>query len=318
MWLWSDIRSYLHVYMYAQLSSLKPVILSASVPIRIVLLHYGRNHVADNQTCVLCVVHCAVCACLKHNCLRVGLGIRWNFCLKIVRNKKKIVKLVEAHSFDSGGVECSQKIWDDLGENCGVVPEQTDRDRRYMCYQKSKLIISCHDLNTDLSNSNIWECKVEFNITTDIWKNILAKNALISALEKTRLHCLIPYITHVYGAYGQPKNITLKKGLIIYTLSHFKWSMWSIHGPLTVYVCTVLNVVHTLCMDHILHLVCIWGCYFLAPHTHVLCMGSGSATGIFPAPRLVHSLLKYFFKFHLCYWIQLYTTKHSSLILLFR
>ena len=52
-------------------------------------------------------------------------------------------------------------------------------------------------------------------------------------------------------------------------------------------------VVHT---DHILHLVCIWECYFLAPHTHVLCMGSGSATGIFPAPRLVYSLLKYFFQ----------------------
>ena len=29
----------------------------------------------------------------------------------------------------------------------------------------------------------------------------------------------------------------------------------------------------------------------MAPHTHVFCMGSGSATGIFPAPRLVHSLL---------------------------
>ena len=34
----------------------------------------------------------------------------------------------------------------------------------------------------------------------------------------------------------------------------------------------------------------------MAPHTHVLCMGSGSATGVFPAPRLVHSLLKYFFQ----------------------
>ena len=36
---------------------------------------------------------------------------------------------------------------------------------------------------------------------------------------------------------------------------------------------------------------------FLAAHTHVLCMGSGSAIGVFPAPRLVHSLLKYFFIF---------------------
>ena len=37
----------------------------------------------------------------------------------------------------------------------------------------------------------------------------------------------------------------------------------------------------------LLHLVCIWGWYFLAAHTHVLCMGSGSATGFFPAPRFI-------------------------------
>ena len=43
-------------------------------------------------------------------------------------------------------------------------------------------------------------------------------------------------------------------------------------------------------------------CYFLVPHTHVLCMGSGSATGFFYAVRLVHSLLKYFFQFQLWYW----------------
>ena len=36
-------------------------------------------------------------------------------------------------------------------------------------------------------------------------------------------------------------------------------------------------------------------CYFLVPHTHVLCMGSGSATGKKIQVRLVHSLLKYFF-----------------------
>ena len=71
-------------------------------------------------------------------------------------------------------------------------------------------------------------------------------------------------------------------------------------------------------MDHILHLVCIWGQYFLACHTHVLCMGSGSASALFLAPGLVHSLLKYFFKFQLWYWIQLYTTKYSNLILIFR
>ena len=70
-----------------------------------------------------------------------------------------------------------------------------------------------------------------------------------------------------------------------------------------------------LCIDHIRHLVCI-ECYFLVPHTHVLCMGSGSATGFFYAVRLVHSLLKYFFKFQLWYWIQIYTTKYSNLLLI--
>ena len=47
-------------------------------------------------------------------------------------------------------------------------------------------------------------------------------------------------------------------------------------------------------------------CYFLVPHTHVLCMGSGSATGKKIQVRLVHSLLKYFFKFQLwySYWIK--------------
>ena len=38
----------------------------------------------------------------------------------------------------------------------------------------------------------------------------------------------------------------------------------------------------------------------------MLCMGSGSATGFFYAVRLVHSLLKYFFKFQLWYWIQIF------------
>ena len=57
-------------------------------------------------------------------------------------------------------------------------------------------------------------------------------------------------------------------------------------------------------------------CYFLVPHTHVLCMGSGSATGKKNQVRLVHSLLKYFFKFQLWYWIQIYTTKYSNLLLI--
>ena len=57
-------------------------------------------------------------------------------------------------------------------------------------------------------------------------------------------------------------------------------------------------------------------CYFLVPHTHVLCMGSGSATGKKIQVRLVHSLLKYFFKFQLWYWNQIYTTKYSNLLLI--
>ena len=53
-------------------------------------------------------------------------------------------------------------------------------------------------------------------------------------------------------------------------------SKWSMDGPHT---CTPISV----------YLRVI----FLAPHTPVLCMVSGSATGFFPAVRLVHSLLKY-------------------------
>ena len=56
--------------------------------------------------------------------------------------------------------------------------------------------------------------------------------------------------------------------------------------------------------------------YFLVPHTHVLCMGSGSAIDNFYAARLVHSLRKYSFKFQLWYWIQIYTTKYSNLLLI--
>ena len=78
-----------------------------------------------------------------------------------------------------------------------------------------------------------------------------------------------------------------------------------------------------LCIDHIRHLVCIECVIFWYPmgmawlgHTHVLCMGSGSATGFFYQVRLVHSLVKYFFKFQLWYWIQIYTTKYSNLLLI--
>ena len=99
---------------------------------RYALYYYimAKNHVADNQTCVLCVVHCAVCACLKHDCLRVGLGIRWNFCLKIVRNFKKNRKISGSPQFWLRGVLSAHKkfgtIWVKTG---GVIPEQTDKQR---------------------------------------------------------------------------------------------------------------------------------------------------------------------------------------------
>ena len=55
-------------------------------------------------------------------------------------------------------------------------------------------------------------------------------------------------------------------------------------------------MVNTLyCLDHIRHLVCIECVIFWYPHTHVLCMGSGSATGFFYQVRLVHSSLSAFF-----------------------
>ena len=77
MWLWSDIRSYL----VSSLLYFRPLS-------RYALYCYimAENHVADNQTCLLCVVHCAVCACIKHDCLRVGLGYTLKFLFK---NRKK-------------------------------------------------------------------------------------------------------------------------------------------------------------------------------------------------------------------------------------
>ena len=65
----------------------------------------------------------------------------------------------------------------------------------------------------------------------------------------------------------------------------------------TVYVVNTLYWPHTALSVYLV-------CYFLVPHTHVLCMGSGSATGKKFQVRLVHSLLKYFLKFLLWYWIK--------------
>ena len=60
-------------------------------------------------------------------------------------------------------------------------------------------------------------------------------------------------------------------------------------------------------------------CYFLVPHTHVLCMGSGSATGKKFQVRLVHSLLKkwnIFLNFSCDIELKIYTTKYSNLLLI--
>ena len=73
------------------------------------------------------------------------------------------------------------------------------------------------------------------------------------------------------------------------------WTWWS--STPTQYVVNTLYWPHTALSVYLV-------CYFLVPHTHVLCMGSGSATGKKIQVRLVHSLLKYFFKFQLWYWIK--------------
>ena len=66
--IWSDIRSYWHVYITCTRNYLVSSLLYSRPLSRYALYYYimAESHVADNQTCVLCVVHCAVCACLKH------------------------------------------------------------------------------------------------------------------------------------------------------------------------------------------------------------------------------------------------------------
>ena len=73
-----------------------------------------------------------------------------------------------------------------------------------------------------------------------------------------------------------------------------------VHPTPTQYVVNTLYWPHTALSVYLV-------CYFLVPHTHVLCMGSGSATGKKFQVRLVHSLLKYFCKFQLWYWIKKFT-----------
>ena len=115
--------------------------------------------------------------------------------------------------------------------------------------------------STGKSENSVWICSIFFRI---MWVKFQVG---FNTFYGFKIQAIIRWPT--YGT-GTPT---------VYTV------MWSMNGP------------HV----DLLHLVCIWGWYFLAAHTHVLCMGSGSATGFFPAPRLVHSLLKYFFKFQLWY-----------------
>ena len=120
----------LHVYMSCTRNYLVSSLLYFRPLSRYALYYYimAENHVADNQTCLLCVVHCAVCACLKHDCLRVGLGIRWNFCLKIVRNKKKNRKISGSPQFRFRGMLSAHKKFGTIWvKTVGVVPEQTNR-----------------------------------------------------------------------------------------------------------------------------------------------------------------------------------------------
>ena len=84
--------------------------------------------------------------------------------------------------------------------------------------------------------------------------------------------------------------------MLVITFKKYKRLSWLFITP-TQYVVNTLYWPHTALSVYLV-------CYFLVPHTHVLCMGSGSATGKKIQVRLVYSLLKYFFKFQLWYWIK--------------
>ena len=145
---------------------------------------------------------------------------------------------------------------------------------------------------TEIFFSN-FSCDIEFQIYTTKYSNLLL--------------IILILVWIVCSTY--------RKGEIL--MQSQKWHVTSQF----VYCYTHLHskcMVNTICIDHNTALSVYRVCYFLVPHTHVLCMGSGSATGFFYAVRLVHSLLKYFFKlkFQLWYWIQIYTTKYSNLLLI--
>ena len=89
-----------------------------------------------------------------------------------------------------------------------------------------------------------------------------------------------------------------------HTHAHWTWSRTRVHSTPTQYVVNTLYWPHTALSVYLV-------CYFLVPHTHVLCMGSGSATGKKIQVRLVHSLLKYFFLFQTQLWyieLKIYTS----------
>ena len=89
-----------------------------------------ENHVADNQICLLCVVHCAVCACLKHNCLRVGLTFLFKNLKKKKKKKKKKKnrKISGSPQFSFRGMLSAHKKFGTIWvKTVGVVPEQTNK-----------------------------------------------------------------------------------------------------------------------------------------------------------------------------------------------
>ena len=107
-------------------------------------------------------------------------------------------------------------------------------------------------------------------------------------------------ITHVWKflwlylgdnhVHGNHRNV--QKWTVLPRTQCVRWNLWDTvrHGKLSHRQYCISYGPHTFCTP----LSVYWGWYFSAPDTHVLCMGSRTATGIFAALRLVHSLLNFF------------------------
>ena len=127
-----------------------------------------------------------------------------------------------------------------------------------------------------------------------MWVTILNANAPSS-------DCVVPCIVKSGRDYDNGmRSLDL---VLLLSLAHLH-SMWSIsYGPQ-----------NTPCVSR--PRVIFFGTRYTRVNVNCYdCMGLRTATGIFPALRLVHSLLKYFFQLWIWYWIQFYTTKYSNLIL---